>query len=622
MEQAIREARELLAGQREEQSCQRLRSGLELYPDDPELGSALESIQQEIGLRRAEQERLERERLERERITREKAEAEALARRMAAERAISEARRLLTTGHEAESLHCIKSAWKADPENGLLFSELQSVQDEIARLRLERERLERERLEQERIAREQAEAEALARREAAELAIREAHELLAQSRGDESVQKLRAALILDPQNIELRKAFDSTKEEVARRRAEQERLERERLERERQERERIAREKAEAEARVRREAAELAIKEARELLAASRSDESLKRLRAALDLDAQNVELRNAFDSTKEEIARRRAEQERLERERLERERLERERIAREKAEAEARVRREAAELAIKEARELLAASRSDESLKRLRAALDLDAQNVELRKAFDSTKEEVARQRAEQERLERDRLERERLERERIAREKAEAEARARQQATDQAIKEAQHLHLQGRTEESVRLLALAVERDPANTQLKAKLQAMQAEVARQRAEKERLEREERERERIAREKAEAEERARQAAVEQAIQRARKLLAKGSGAESLDCLRSALKRDPESKELRSALESTQAEVDRQRLEGERLERERLAKEEDARRARQEEVERVLQQARTLQNDGKPEEALPQSSNRPEALSR
>ena len=73
------------------------------------------------------------------------------------------------------------------------------------------------------------------------------------------------------------------------------------------------------------------------------------------------LDRRTAQGRTQAEITRQRAEQERLERERLEQERLERERIAREKAEAEARARREAAESAINEAKQLLAKGRNDD---------------------------------------------------------------------------------------------------------------------------------------------------------------------------------------------------------------------------------------------------------------------
>ncbi len=687
-ELAIKEAGELLAQGRNEESIQRLRTALKQDSQSVELRNALDSIHAEIARQRAEQERLERERARQEQLERERVELEARARRATVEQAIEGARKLFAQGKNEESLDCLRDALQRDQQSAELQSEILSIEAELEKQRAEKEQREREREERERLAHEQTEAEARARSEAVGQAIREAREILDSGREDESIQRVRLGLELYPGDSELRSALESFQKEIDRRRGEMERLarerlereriarekaeaearerqvaaersirecrrlltlgqeqaglncieialeqdpdnvslrselgsvqkeiarrhaERERLERERLERERIAREKAEAEARARREAAELAIKEARELLAHGRNDESVLRLRSALQQDPQNSELGKALDSTQAEIARQRAEQERLERERLERERVERERIAREKAEAEAHARRQATELAIKEARELLAQGRNDESVQRLRSALQQDPQNSELGKALDSTQAEITRQRAEQERLEHERLERERVERERIAREKAEAEAAARQHAAEQAIKEAQQLHVQGQTEEAVRRLSAAFDRDPAHAQLNAALQTMRAEVARQRAEKERLEREERERERIAKEKAEAERRARLAAIEQAVQKARTLLAKGSGTEALQCLRSALERDPESKELRSALESTQAEVDRQRAERERLDRERLEKQQAALRARHEEIERALRQSQQLQAERKAEEAL------------
>jgi tetratricopeptide (TPR) repeat protein len=606
-ELAIIEARELLAQSRGDESLQRLRLALQHDSQNPELQKALDSTQAEIARQRAEQERLERERLERER-----AEAQERARKAAADQAVEEAWNLLAQGQGEASVQTLRSALERDPANTELYFELQMVQEELGRRRAEQERVERER-----IAREKAEAEARARREAAGLAIKEARELLAQGRWDESVEKLRLGLQQDPQSAELRKALDSTEAEVARQRAEQERLEQERLERERLERERVEREKAEAEARARREAAKLAIKEARELLAQGRNDESVEKLRLALQQDPQSPELRKALDSTEAEIARQRAEQERLEQERLEHERLERERVEREKAEAEARARREAAKLAIKEARELLAQGRNNESVEKLRRALQQDPQSAELRKALDSTEAEIARQRAEQERLEQERLERERLERERVEREKAEAEARARREAAKLAIKEARELLAQGRNDESVEKLRLALQQDPQSPELRKALDSTEAEIARQRAEQERIERERARQEQIERERAEAEARARRVAAAQAIDRARKLFGKGKSEESLECLRDAIQRDPQNAELTSEVQSLEAELARQlaeqlRLEQERAERERLEREraEAEARLRTEKVQQAIREARELQASGRMEESI------------
>ncbi len=553
-----------MRSERLEEALQRLASALEADPESLEL----RSTHGELVLLRAEQERVEQER-----AAREKAEAEARARKAAADQAIQESQELLARGQEEESLLLLRTALERDPESQELRATLDTVQAEVARLRKERERQE-----QERIAREKAEAEARARKAAADRAIEEARRLLAQGRGEQSVQLLRSALERDPESQELRSTLDTIQAEVDRQRAE-----REREERERQERERQAREKAEAEARARKAAADLAIRESREQLARGQEQESLQRLRSALETDPQSRELRSALDATQAEVARLRAERERLERERQERERLERE-----KAEAEARARKAAAELAISDARKLLARGKEDESLQRLRTALGRDPENQELQSSLESVQAEVAQLRAE-----RERVERERLERERIAREKAEAEAQARKAAAEQAIKEARDLATRGQSDESLRLLQSALERDPANRELRSTLDSIQAEVARQRAEqerqererarleklakekaeRERLEREQQERERLAKEKAEAEARARKAAAEQAITQARELLNKGRGDDSLKRLRTALESDPKNPELRTALEATQAELAKQREEQKRLER-------------------------------------------------
>jgi serine/threonine protein kinase len=567
--QAINEARKLIRSERLEEALQRLASALEADPESLEL----RSTHAELVLLRAEQERVEQER-----AAREKAEAEARARKAAADQAIQESQELLARGQEEESLLLLRTALEGDPESQELRATLDTVQAGVARLRNERERQE-----QERIAREKAEAEARARKAAADRAIEEARRLLAQGRGEQSVQLLRSALERDPESQELRSTLETIQAEVDRQRAE-----REREERERQERERQAREKAEAEARARKAAAELAIRESREQLARGQEEESLQRLRSALETDPQSRELRSVLDATQAEVARLRAERERLERERQERERLERE-----KAEAEARARKAAAELAISDARKLLARGKEDESLQRLRAALGRDPENQELQSSLESVQAEIAQLRAE-----REKIERERLERERIAREKAEAEALARKVAAEQAIAQARDLATRGQSDESLRLLQSALERDPANRELRSTLDSIQAEVARQRAEqerqqrerarleklakekaeRERLEREQQERERLAKEKAEAEARARRAAAEEAIAQARELLNKGRGDDSLKRLRSGLESDPKNPELRTALETTQAELAKQREEQKRLERERAQK--------------------------------------------
>ncbi len=591
-EQAIQESFELLTHGQEQESLQPLRTALERDPENHDLHSALETIESEVANRQAKRERIERERLEQERIEREKAEAEERARKAAAERAVRESRELLAGGQEQEAIQCLNNALQRDPPNQDLRSALESTEAEVARLREERERQERERLERERIAREEAEAEARARKEAAELAVRESRELLTQKQEEESLQRLRDALDRDPESQDLRAALESTQEEVALRRAERERLEQERLERER-----IAREKAEAEARA-LEAARQAIRQAQELLAGGQEEASLQTLRAALEHDPESQDLLSELKSIEAEVTRLRDE-----RERQERERLERERIAREKAEAEARARQEAAGQAIEEARELLGQGRGEDSLSRLRSALELDPQRHELNAALDATQAEVARQR----------LEHERVERERIAQEKAEAEARARKEAAGQAIQSAGELLTQGRGEESIQVLWLAFEKDPANHDLRSALAATQAEVERQRAEQERLEQEQKERERLererlAREEEEAAERARKAAAKQAINEARRLLKSNRLEEALQRLSSALETDPESFELRS----THAELARLLAEQERVEQERAAREkaEAEALARKAAAGKAIQESQELLARGQEEESL------------
>ena len=92
--------------------------------------------------------------------------------------------------------------------------------------------------------------------------------------------------------------------------------------------------------------------------------------------------------------------------------------------------------------------------------------------------------------RAERERLEQERLERERIAREKAEAEARA-IEAANQAISLAQEWLAGGQEEASLETLRTALTHDPERQLLHSALESTEAEVARLRAERERIEQE-----------------------------------------------------------------------------------------------------------------------------------
>jgi tetratricopeptide (TPR) repeat protein len=554
--------------------------------DRPDLQLQIRMLRAVIDERRTEQERREQER-----IARQKAEAEERVRRKAAAKAIEDAQQLLARGQEEASLARLRAALERDPERLDLQSILQSLEADIAQRRAEREQRERERLERERIAKEKAEAEARARKEAADRAIQQVGDLLAQGQEDASLACLNAALDHDRDNPDLRLMLELTQAEVSQRRAKRERLERERLERER-----IAREKAETEARTRAEAAQSAIQEANNLLAKGREAASLACLRNALERDPERADLHSALDRLQAEIERQHAE-----REQLERERLERERIAKEQAEAEARARKQAAERAIAEARRLLGQAREQESLQHLRSALDRDPGSAELQSMLKSVQAEV------------DRLQ---MQRERIAREKAEAEARARKETADRAIAEARRLLAQGREEPSIQHLRSALERDPASSELQSALKSTQLEVDRLRAERERLKRERLERERIAKEKAEAEARARKAAAEQAILRAAGLLAQRKETEALETLRAALARDSENHDLKSALESTQAEVarlqaERERLQHQRQEQERIAREqaEAETRARRQAIEETIKQAGQLQARGQAEEA-------------
>lgn len=277
------------------------------------------------------------------------------------------------------------------------------------------------------------------------------------------------------------------------------------------------------------------------------------------------------------------------------------ERILRERAAL--RERTSACDAAIRKADERL---RGNDPNAALQALLAVETQNPDRADLH----QKIA---AVQKQLEQLRARHEQEEKERIARERAKAAAREREAAAELALQTAQQQLAQGRAEESIRTLHSALECNPEHRTLHATLQAVKAEAERQRAEAERIERERlarekaeadrreqariekekaeqqrlvrekaeaehKEQERIAKEKASAEAHSRRAATEQAIQQARQVLAQGEAEESLAILLAAIRRDPASTALNTALEWTRSEIARQQVERQRLARENAEK--------------------------------------------
>ncbi len=567
---AISEAKQLLARDRGEESVQRLQTALEHDAANSDLRAALLATQNEIERRQAE---VVRERERQEQLAREKVAAEARKRSEAAEQAIRDASKLLAQEQEDRALELLRKALDRDPANPELTSKLKLMEAEAARAKGERERLEREALER-------------ARKTAADLAISEAKQLLERDRGEESVQRLRAALEHDAANSDLRAALLATQNEIERR-AE--------VARERQRQEQLAREKAAAEARERNEAAEQAIRDARNLLAQEQEDRALEVLRQALDRDPANAQLTSTLKLMEAQAARAKTE----------RERLERERVAREQAEAQERVRKAAAQHAIDQARALHSQGESAAAIALLRTAIGRDVQSVDLPAALEGIQTDLARQRSEQERRERERMERELLERN-----KAEAKERARKQAAELAIRESRDLLARKRTEESLQRLNSALKQDPENGELRAALLSTQAEIARQKSEQDRLEKERQERELLAREQAESEARTRKAAADKAIKEAKDLLADGLGDEAVRKLRSAWDNDNKNSELKASLEAAEAESRRIKEEKKRQEKERKKQEKLEREQFQAKGKRAAtDEARAVEGKAKAEEA-------------
>ena len=364
-----------------------------------------------------------------ERILRERAELRE--RTAACDAAIKTADQQLRVNDPNAALKTLLSVEARNPDRADLRQKIAAVQKQLKELRIEEENRE-----QERLSREKAEADARARVAAAEQALQQAQSLLDQGKTEESIQILRTTLQRNPEHQGLRATLQAVEAELARQRAEQQREEEERIAREKAEQERLAKEKAEAE---RKEA---------------------------------------------ERIAKARAEAEQREQERLEQER-----IAKEKADAEARERQAATEQAIQEAHHLLDQGKDEESLAILLAAMERDPAGSALRTALDTTRKEIAHQKAERERVAKEKADRERREQEQIAREKAAAEQKERERlAKEQAQAEKKEKERRGREK------------------------AERARIAREKAEQERKESES-----VAKEKAAADARAHLAAGQQA---------------------------------------------------------------------------------------------------------
>ena len=180
-------------------------------------------------------------------------------------------------------------------------------------------------------------------------------------------------------------------------------------------------------------------------------------------------------------------------------------------------------------------------------------------------------------------------------------SELRARQLECDSAIRASQEKVQQGDLDEALDVLLSVELQNPDRVDLHVQISILRRAIEERRAEQERLEKEERERER-----AETEARQRRVAIQQAIQNAHELLTSGHGEESLKTLHAALELEPGHEELEAALQSTLAEIDRQKEERERLERERIAweKAEAEARARRESAELAINEFGSLAGPG------------------
>jgi len=325
-------------------------------------------------------------------------------------------------------------------------------------------------------------------------------------------------------------------------------------------------------------------------------------LKALLAVEAQNPDRADLH----QKIA---AVQKQMEQLRIELRRPEQERIDREQLEAEARARAASSQRSLDEAQHCLAQGKPEDSIRIARTALDHDPSHQGLQATLQAAEAELARRRMETERRERDRIEKEkaeadRLERERAVRERAEAEAWARQAATEKAIAEARQLAIHGKWAESLPILRIALRSDPQNQQLLSEIDSVGGELARQRAEQERIEHE-----RVARERAEAERKEQERLVKEKAEAERLAKAKAE-AERLE--RERIERERLAREEAETERKERERLAKEKAEAERREEERVAKEKAAAeaRARQGATEQAIQQARQSLIQHNEEESL------------
>jgi serine/threonine-protein kinase len=464
-----------------------LNEALERFSDDSGLISLLAMVSD--GISRHEAQRRE-------------AERQAAEKRRYLTLQISAAAELQRSGQTVEALKKLRDAQRHYPESDELKSQIAILEDLLAREEDQRQR---------------AQQEAQRRRAEIEKEIAASRQLLGAKQTNQAVFALEQALLRYPESEELRSQLEFIRRRVAVEQAE--------------------RERAEQEARRQRAEIEREIARAQQLMDSRQANRAVANLEEILLRYPGSEELKSQL-----EFARNRLATEKTERERFEK---------------EARHNQEEIEKEIAKARQLLDSNQASRALAVLQEALRRYPENESLRSESDVVQGLVAAEQA--------------------RREKAEQEARRRRLWIESEITSTRQLLDSNEASRAVTTLEQALRQYPDAEELKTQLEFARRRVAIEQAERERAEREVR---------------LKQEEIEREIAKAWQLLDAKQTRQAMMSLEQAVRRFPESKELKSQLDLATERFTSEEAEKERIKQEALHK--------RTEIEREIASARQL----------------------
>ncbi len=483
VEKEIAASRQLLGSRQTGRALVVLQQALQRFPESEELKSELEFTQRRLAVELAE---------------RERAEQEARRRLADIEIEIGKALQLMNSGQASQAVASLEQAFSRYPDSEPLKTQL-----ELAQRRLALEQAERERTQQER------------RRRDAEIEkeIGAAQQLFESNQAGRALAALEQALRRYPEDEKLKSKYEFVQQRIA-----------------------VEKSKQEQEARRRQIWIDSEITVTRELLDSKQASKAVAALEQVIRQFPDSEELKAQL-----ELARRRLAIEQAERQR---------------AELEARLKQEEIDREIASAWQLLDNQQTSQAAASLEQAVRRFPESKELKSQL-----ELAKQRLEVEEAERERLRQEEL---------------SRRTEIEKEIAGALRLLDSKQADRAISALEQALYRYPDSDELKSRLEDARRRLVAEQAERER---------------AELEARRRRADIDKEIASARQLLDAKQTTQAVTSLEQAVRRFPESTELRSQLEVAK------KLAAEEAERERLRQEELRRRA---EIEKAIASSRQL----------------------